>query len=111
MNVPCRQCSTPVDENAAICPVCGASNPAQRYGPAPGAGSMQMTGGYTGVTVRDIDIPFGRLVMLILKFMVAAIPAYLILTIIMFMIFAVFAGAMAAMMPEIFNQAAATPPL
>ena len=106
MNVPCRQCNTPVDENAAICPVCGASNPAQRFGPPPGSATMQTTAVNGGVVIRDIDIPFGRLVVLILKIMAASIPAYLIILVIMFMLLGIFAGAMAAMMPDIFNQAA-----
>lgn len=33
----------------------------------------------TSVTLRDIDIPFGKLVVIILKVMLAAIPAVIII--------------------------------
>ncbi len=34
--------------------------------------------GDKGVTINDIDIPFGRLVMIFIKFVLAAIPAYFV---------------------------------
>jgi hypothetical protein len=108
MNVPCRQCNTPVDESTAVCPVCGATNPAQRYGPPPGSATMQTTAVNGGVVIRDIDIPFGRMVVLILKFFAASIPAYLLLMVIMFMLMGVFAGVMAAVMPDVFTPPAQT---
>lgn len=49
------------------------------------------------VTVTDIDIPFGRLVVLILKFMLASIPAvlimYAVLGVIALLMFGVLGGA------------------
>ncbi len=41
-------------------------------------------------TVTDIDIPFGRLIMIILKFMLASIPAVLLFYLIMIPIFMIF---------------------
>lgn len=106
MNVPCRQCNTPVDEHAAICPVCGAANPAQRHGPPPGSATMQTTAVNGGVVIRDIDIPFGRLVMLIIKVMVASIPAYIILTVVFLIFFGVLGGIFGALMPGLLNSGA-----
>ncbi|CAA9368877.1 MAG: hypothetical protein AVDCRST_MAG89-4375 [uncultured Gemmatimonadetes bacterium] len=109
MTVPCRQCSTPVDPSAAVCPVCGAANPGQRHGPPPGPGgasasyaTVQRTGG-EHVVITGVDIPFGRMVMLILKVMIASIPAYILLMIIFFMIFALVGGIAGVMMPELFS--------
>ena len=44
------------------------------------------------VVITDVDIPFGRLVMLILKVMIASIPAYIILFIIFAILSAMFSG-------------------
>lgn len=41
-------------------------------------------------TITDIDIPFGRMVMIILKAMLAAIPAMLLFYLIMIPIFLLF---------------------
>lgn len=41
-------------------------------------------------TITDIDIPFGRMVMIILKFMLAAIPAVLLLYAVIFGVALVF---------------------
>lgn len=94
MTVPCRQCNTPVDANAGICPVCGAANPGQAHGPPPGASSAgagaRATFERTGadhVVIKGVDIPFSEMVMLIMKVMLAAIPAYLILLIISLVLF------------------------
>ena len=108
MTVPCRQCSTPVDPSAAVCPVCGAANPGQRHGPPPGPGtSAPYAGGQrTGpeqVVITGVDIPFGRMVMLILKVMIASIPAYILLMIIFLMIFALLGGIAGAMMPGLWD--------
>lgn len=50
----------------------------------------------TRTTITDIDIPFGRLVAIMLKSMIAAIPAvlllYLILGAIMLVLFLIFGG-------------------
>lgn len=57
-------------------------------------------------TVTDIDIPFGRMVMIILKFMLASIPAVLLFYLIMipiFMLFGVGLGGCAALMSAPFG--------
>jgi len=50
----------------------------------------------TPTTITDIDIPFGRLVVIILKFMLASIPAvicmYVIIGIFVFLFLAIFGG-------------------
>jgi hypothetical protein len=50
----------------------------------------------TPTTITDIDIPFARLVAIILKFMVASIPAvilfYLLFFIVAFFFMAIFGG-------------------
>ena len=109
MTVPCRQCSTPVDPSAAVCPVCGAANPGQRHGPPPGPGpaaasyaSVQRTG-HGQVVITGVDIPFGRMVMLILKVMIASIPAYILLMIIFVVIFALVGGMLGVMMPGLLD--------
>jgi hypothetical protein len=48
--------------------------------------------GANHVVITDVDIPFGRLVGLILKVMVASIPAYIILFIFFAVISALFSG-------------------
>ncbi len=45
----------------------------------------------TRTTLTDIDIPFGRLIMIMLKTMLASIPAVIVMYIIMFAIFLVIA--------------------
>lgn len=46
--------------------------------------------GQTPTVITDIDIPFGRLVMILVKFALAAIPAYLMLLAIFLVIFLIF---------------------
>lgn len=41
------------------------------------------------VRITDIDIPFGRMVMIILKWMVASIPAVFIMWFLMFIVLAI----------------------
>ncbi|HEV7591107.1 MAG TPA: hypothetical protein VGO40_23555 [Longimicrobium sp.] len=48
--------------------------------------------GRNNVVITDVDIPFGRLVGLILKVMLASIPAYIILFIIFAILSAMFSG-------------------
>lgn len=43
-------------------------------------------------TVTDIDVPFGRMVMIILKFMLASIPAVLLFYVIMIPVVLLFSG-------------------
>lgn len=54
-----------------------------------------------GVTIKDIDIPFGRLVSIMLKTMLASIPAMVIFYLILgavFLVFAMFAGGIGAVL-------------
>jgi hypothetical protein len=44
------------------------------------------------ITLTDIRIPFGRMVAIILKWMLASIPAILLMYVILFGIFLLFAG-------------------
>ena len=44
------------------------------------------------ITITDIDIPFGRLVMIFIKFALAAIPAAIAVSIIMGVRMMIFAG-------------------
>jgi hypothetical protein len=44
------------------------------------------------VTIRDIDVPFWRIVMIMIKWSIAAIPATIILILIWVLTMAVFAG-------------------
>ena len=46
----------------------------------------------TRVTISDIDIPFGRLVVIFIKWSLAAIPAAIIVSIILSLLMAVLAG-------------------
>jgi len=46
----------------------------------------------TRTTLSDIDIPFGRLVVIFIKWSLAAIPAAIIVSIILSVLVAVFAG-------------------
>lgn len=43
-------------------------------------------------TITDIRIPFGRMVTIILKWMLASIPAMILMYLIMFIIMLIFAG-------------------
>jgi hypothetical protein len=54
------------------------------------------------VVISDVRIPFGRMVLIILKWMLASIPAMLLMWGVMFFIilaFGVFGGFLAAFMP------------
>ncbi|HEX9938371.1 MAG TPA: hypothetical protein VGB15_14645 [Longimicrobium sp.] len=50
------------------------------------------------VVVTDVQIPFGDMVLLILKMMLAAIPAYILLFIVFSVLFAIFGGVLAGLM-------------
>jgi hypothetical protein len=66
-----------------------------------GGGYAAGGAGYPGpvrTVLTDVDIPFGRLVGLILKTMIASIPAYIILFIIFAIVGAVFGGIFAGLM-------------
>jgi hypothetical protein len=51
-----------------------------------------MTDGTNPVTIRDIDIPFWRIVTILIKWSIAAIPAAIIITIVYALIFALLGG-------------------
>ena len=87
--VPCRKCGNPVDHDAVICPKCSAVHPAQRA-PETSAGVRVQPAGPGRVVIAGVDIPFGELVMLMIKVVLASIPAYIILMAISFFMFAVF---------------------
>lgn len=79
--VPCRSCGMPVAPDAPVCPHCGASYPGRAAPPvmaAPPAATHVVHAGPTPVVLTGLHIPFGNLVLLIIKVMLAAIPAYLL---------------------------------
>ena len=51
-----------------------------------------MTEGTNSVTIRDIDIPFLRVVMILLKWTIAAVPATILAAIVYLLIFALLGG-------------------
>jgi hypothetical protein len=51
-----------------------------------------MTNGSNPVTIRDIDVPFWRIVTILIKWSIAAIPAAIIVAILYVIIFAVVGG-------------------
>jgi len=51
-----------------------------------------MTNGAEPITIRDIDVPFWRIVMILIKWSVAAIPAAIIVGILYAVIFALVGG-------------------
>jgi hypothetical protein len=51
-----------------------------------------MADGSNPVTIRDIDVPFWRIVMILIKWSIAAIPAAIIITILSAIIVAVLGG-------------------
>jgi hypothetical protein len=50
-----------------------------------------MTDGSNIVTIRDIDVPFWRIVLILVKWAIAAIPAMIILTLLVAILGALFA--------------------
>jgi uncharacterized membrane protein len=59
------------------------------------------------IVIRDIDIPFGRLVLLLLKLMLASIPAiivfYLLFAVLALVFLAIFGGG-AALLQSLFGS-------
>ena len=94
--VPCRSGGNPVDTTAAVCPNCSALNPAQGRAETP-AGVRVQPAGAGRVVIAGVDIPFGDLVMLIIKVALASIPAYIILFILFMAVAAVFGGLFAGL--------------
>jgi hypothetical protein len=60
-----------------------------------------MTNGSNPVTIRDIDVPFWRIVMILIKWSIAAIPAAIIVMIIYAIIFAVVGGIIVAVLQSL----------
>lgn len=51
-----------------------------------------MTNGAEPVTIRNIDVPFWRIVMILIKWSIAAIPAAIVIGILYTLIFALLGG-------------------
>jgi hypothetical protein len=51
-----------------------------------------MTDGSNPITIRDIDVPFWRIVTILIKWSIAAIPAAIIVTIVYALLFALLGG-------------------
>ena len=51
-----------------------------------------MTNGAEPITIRNIDVPFWRIVMILIKWSIAAIPAAIIVAILYALVFAVLGG-------------------
>ena len=51
-----------------------------------------MTNGAEAVTIRNIDVPFWRIVTILIKWSIAAIPAAIIVAILYALIFAILGG-------------------
>jgi hypothetical protein len=51
-----------------------------------------MTDGSNPITIRDIDVPFWRIVTILIKWSIAAIPAAIIVTIVYRLVFALLGG-------------------
>ena len=51
-----------------------------------------MTNGAEAVTIRNIDIPFWRIVAILIKWSIAAIPAAIVIGILYTLIFAILGG-------------------
>jgi hypothetical protein len=57
-----------------------------------------MTDGSNLVTIRDIDVPFWRIVLILIKWSIAAIPAMIMVAIIYAVIFALLGGIVAGIL-------------
>ena len=63
-----------------------------------------MTDGSNPVTIRDIDVPFWRIVMILVKWSIASIPAMIILMLLLALVGAAVGGALSLIglqIPEI----------
>jgi hypothetical protein len=56
-----------------------------------------MTDGAEPITIRNIDIPFWRIVAILIKWSIAAIPAIIVIAILYTLIFSILAGAAAVL--------------
>jgi hypothetical protein len=57
-----------------------------------------MTDGSNLVTIRDIDVPFSRIVTILIKWSIAAIPAMIVIAIVYAVLFALLGGIIAAIL-------------
>ena len=57
-----------------------------------------MADGSNIVTIRDIDVPFFRIVLILIKWSIAAIPAMIIVALIYAVLFAFLGGIIAALL-------------
>ncbi len=57
-----------------------------------------MADGSNIVTIRDIDVPFFRIVLILIKWAIAAIPAMIIIALIYAVLFAFLGGIIAALL-------------
>ena len=60
-----------------------------------------MTDGSNLVTIRDIDVPFWRIVMILVKWSIASIPAMVILILLLAVLTAIVGGALSLIGLEI----------
>jgi len=60
-----------------------------------------MTNGSNLVTIRDIDVPFWRIVMILVKWSIASIPAMIILILLLAVLTAIVGGALSLIGLEI----------
>jgi uncharacterized membrane protein YvbJ len=92
MTLRCVACGHDNQPGPSNCEKCGAS--------LKGRGSIVTTAGQEGITpvrVVDFDIPFGQMVFLMIKWAVAAIPAAIILGVVMAVVMGFFAALGAAL--------------
>jgi hypothetical protein len=57
-----------------------------------------MANGAEPITIRDIDVPFWRIVVILIKWSIAAIPAAIIVAILYAVIFALLGGILAGVL-------------
>lgn len=79
----CQACGNKVSKHAVNCPACG--HP--QYTPSSQAQTKAQK-----VSVTDVDMPFGSMVLFIIKWTLAAIPAAIIILIIGTFLLSFFAG-------------------
>ena len=101
----CQFCHEAIDDTAWVCPHCGKELIATVPTPASAAPAVDMwvpqripePPAPSRVAVVDINMPFGSMVGFMIKWALAAIPAFLILAVIGFLLSALFAGLVAGL--------------
>ena len=86
----CPNCNASVPAGAKSCPACYQLLSAFAARPTRSHAYRE------GITITDIDIPFGRLVFIIFKFAVAALPTAIVMWMVTATIFFLFASLFAA---------------